>query len=232
MAEAFSVAGAEVVIASRKLEACGLAADEISAMTGRRAVGIAFHAGNWDDAERLVENVGSSFGRLDVLVNNAGMSPLYESLPAVSEALFDKVIAVNLKGPFRLASLVGTQMVESGRGGSIINISSIAAVAPTPVELVYASAKSGLNTMTLGLARAFGPLVRCNAIMPGPFLTDISKAWDIEAFTAQAERDIPLRRGGQAHEVVGAALYLASDASAYTTGAVLKVDGGAAVSPA
>jgi NAD(P)-dependent dehydrogenase (short-subunit alcohol dehydrogenase family) len=138
---------------------------------------------------------------------------------------------VNFKGPFRLSALVGERMV-AGEGGSIINVSSIAAVQPTPFELVYAGAKAALNAMTIGLARAYAPKVRCNVIMPGPFLTDISKAWDLEAFRKTAETSIPLRRGGEAEEIVGAALYLASSASSYTTGAVLKVDGGAAFSPA
>ena len=92
--------------------------------------------------------------------------------------------------------------------------------------------KAGLNNLTVALSRSFGPKVRVNCIMPGPFLTDISKAWDLEAFEKQAKRDIPLGRGGRPEEVVGAALYLASDASSYTTGAVIKIDGGAAASPA
>ena len=162
-----------------------------------------------------------------MLVNNAGMSPLYPSLPEVSEDLFDKVLAVNLKGPFRLAALVGARMA-AGAGGSIINVSSVASIQPAPVELPYAAAKAGLNALTVGLAHAFAPKVRVNTLMPGPFLTDISKAWDLEAFAETARRFIPLGRGGQPEEVVGAALYLASDASSYTTGATIKIDGGAA----
>ena len=111
-------------------------------------------------------------------------------------------------------------------------MSSIAAVQPTPHELPYAMAKAGLNAMTIGLARAFGPKVRVNCIMPGPFMTDITKAWDLEAFARTARTAIPLQRGGEPHEVVGAALYFASDASSYTTGAVLKIDGGLAFAPA
>lgn len=231
MVWAFARQGAHVVIASRKGEACEALAREVREETGREALGMAFHAGRWADCDALAETAWERFGRIDVLVNNAGMSPLYPSLAEVSEELWDKVLAVNLKGAFRLSSLVGTRMAE-GAGGSIIQVSSIAAVQPTPVELPYAAAKAGLNALTVGLARAFGPKVRVNAIMPGPFLTDISRAWDLEAFRTQAERTIPLRRGGEPHEIVGAALYLASDASSYTTGAVLKIDGGAAFAPA
>ena len=231
MVLAFARHGADVVIASRKGEACEALAETVRAETGREAIGVACHVGEWAQCEALVEAAYARFGRVDVLVNNAGMSPLYPSLAEVSEALFDKVIGVNLKGPFRLAALVGTRMVEGG-GGSVINVSSTAAVQPGPFEIPYAAAKAGLNTLTVGLARAFGPKVRVNSIMPGPFMTDISKAWDLEAFAAAAEKNIPLRRGGEAPEIVGAALYLASDASSYTTGAVIKVDGGSAFAPA
>ena len=231
MVRAFAKQGADVVIASRKLDACEDLAHEVQTATGRRALAIACHVGKWDECDRLVEAAYEAFGKVDVLVNNAGMSPLYPSLVDVSEALWDKVIQVNLRGPFRLASLVGSRMAE-GAGGSIINVSSIAAVQPGTNELPYAMAKSGLNAMTVGMARAFGPTVRVNCIMPGPFLTDISKAWDLDAFAERARSSIPLQRGGQADEVVGAALYFASEASAYTTGAILKIDGGAAFAPA
>ncbi|MAT83077.1 MAG: short-chain dehydrogenase [Gammaproteobacteria bacterium] len=227
MSRAFARAGASVVIASRKQEACEAAAAQVAEETGRPCIGVAYHAGNWDDGDRLAEAAYEAFGRVDVLVNNAGMSPLYESLTAVSEALYDKVLEVNLRGPFRLSSLIGERMA-AGEGGSIINVSSIAAVQPTPTELPYGMAKAGLNAMTLGLARAYAPKVRVNCIMPGPFLTDISKAWDMAAFEARARDHIPLQRGGEPEEVVGAALYFASAASSYTTGSILKIDGGSA----
>lgn len=231
MAAAYAEHGADVVIASRKLDACEAVAREITEATGRRTLAVAFHAGRWADADRLTDTVHDTFGRCDVLVNNAGMSPLYPSLSEVSEELFDKVVGVNFKGPFRLSALIGERMA-AGDGGSIINVSSIAAVQPTPTELVYAGAKAALNAMTIGIARAYAPKVRCNVLMPGPFLTDISKAWDMDAFQRSAATSIPLGRGGEPHEIVGAALFLASDASSYTTGAVIKVDGGAAYAPA
>ncbi|NNL64889.1 MAG: SDR family oxidoreductase, partial [Myxococcales bacterium] len=187
--------------------------------------------GRWEDCDRLADFAAERFGRVDVLVNNAGMSPLYESPAAVSEELWDKVMNVNLRGPFRLSARIGERMA-AGEGGSILNVSSIAAVQPTPSELPYAAAKAGLNNLTVGLARTLAPKVRVNCIMPGPFLTDISKAWDLQAFEAAAKSGIPLQRGGEPEEVVGAALYFASDASSYTTGAVLKIDGGAAYAPA
>jgi NAD(P)-dependent dehydrogenase (short-subunit alcohol dehydrogenase family) len=227
----FARYGADVVIASRKLEDCEALAEEVERETGRRALPVACHVGRWSDCDALYERTYGEFGRADVLVNNAGMSPLYASLPECSEALFDKVLAVNLRGPFRLSSIFGARMVEE-QGGSIINVSSVAAVSPTAVEIPYAAAKAGLNNLTIGLSRAFAPKVRVNCIMPGPFMTDISKAWDKEAFEKVAAQNIPLRRGGEPEEIVGAALYFASEASRYTTGAVLKIDGGTVAAPA
>ena len=224
MARGFAQAGAQVVIVSRKAEAC----DEVVAALraeGARATACACHVGQWDRLQELVEEVYGDFGRIDVLVNNAGMSPMYDKLTDVTEELFDKVIAVNLKGPFRLAALVGERMAQRS-GGSIINVSSTGAVRPTRDIVPYAAAKAGVNAMTVGLAHALGPRVRVNAIMPGPFLTTISRAWDMDVFAERA-RTFPLRRAGEADEIVGAALYLASDASSYTTGTILTVDGGA-----
>jgi NAD(P)-dependent dehydrogenase (short-subunit alcohol dehydrogenase family) len=229
MVLAFAAAGADVVISSRKAAGCEALAEEVGRSTGRRALPYAAHVGDWDGLTRMVDAVYGELGRIDVLVNNAGMAPLYPSLTEVSEDLFDKVVGVNLKGPFRLTALVGTRMAR-GAGGSIINISSVAAVRPTPTDLPYAAAKSGLNTLTAGFAQAFGPTVRVNTIMAGPFLTDISKAWDMGGFEAMARR-FPLRRGGRPREIVGAALYFASDASSFTSGAVLAVDGGQAATP-
>lgn len=228
---AFAEQGATVVVASRKEEACQELAEYITRTYDRPAIGVSCHVGKWADCDRLVDYVSEKVGPIDVLVNNAGMSPLYKSLGSVSEELFDKTIAVNLKGPFRLSVLVGELMIENN-GGSIINISSIAAVQPRPVEVPYALAKAALNNLTVALATALGPKVRVNAIMAGPFLTDVTKSWNLTEFNKVAKATIPLARGGQPEEITGAALYLASSASSFTTGAVIKVDGGTAPSPA
>jgi len=136
--QALAEAGADVVIASRKLDACEAAAEQVRASTRRQAVAIACHVGRWGDCDRLIAETLARTGRLDVLVNNAGMSPLYDSLDAVSEELFDKTLAVNLKGPFRLAALAATHMAAHD-GGSIINIgttaSLTASVGETPVRV-------------------------------------------------------------------------------------------------
>jgi NAD(P)-dependent dehydrogenase (short-subunit alcohol dehydrogenase family) len=224
MVDGFARAGASVVVTSRKPEACDKVAAEVAADTGVAAFPYAAHVGRWSELDGLVDAAYERFGRIDVLVNNAGMSPLYDSVESVSEELFDKVVAVNLKGPFRLAALVGTRMA-AGTGGSIINISSAGSLRPRPDILPYAAAKAGLNALTVGLAYTFGPSVRCNAIVAGTFLTDVSSSWDMEAFNSRAQA-FASKRGGQPHEIVGAALYLASDASSYTTGSLLTVDGG------
>lgn len=225
MALAFAEHGADVAIASRKLDSCEAAAREVEAL-GRQAFAYACHVGHWDELEPLVDAVYERFGRIDVLVNNAGMSPLYPSLDEVTEELFDKVIGVNLKAPFRLSALVAKRMME-GDGGAIINVSSTASVTPSPNAEPYGAAKAGLNALTRSMAYAYGPKVRVNCIMAGPFLTDISKAWDLEAFEERARRTMPLQRGGQPDEIAGAAVYLASDQASFTTGAILPVDGGA-----
>jgi NAD(P)-dependent dehydrogenase (short-subunit alcohol dehydrogenase family) len=221
---AYARHGATVVISSRNQASCDELAGQVSSQYGTVAVSLPCHVGHWDECSRLIDTVYHKLGRIDVLVNNAGMSPLYPSLAEVTEELYDKVMAVNLKGPFRLGSLAGARMKETG-DGCILNISSIAAVRPTAKEIPYAAAKAGLNTLTKGLAVAYGPEVRVNAIMAGPFLTDVAKAWDPEEFACQAE-SIALRRGGRPDEIVGAALYLTTRASSYCTGAVLTVDGG------
>ncbi len=224
MALAFADHGADVIIASRKLENCETVANEVRER-GRKALAVAYHAASWSGAEALAKAAYDEFGRIDVLVNNAGMSPLYETLEGITEDLYDKVLDVNLKGPFRLTAIVGTKMAE-GAGGSVIFVSSTASLKASKGEAPYGAAKAGVNSLTLSFAQAFAPKVRVNCIVPGPFLTDIAKAWDMETFNKNARATIGLQRGGQPGEIVGAALYLASNASSFTTGEWLRVDGG------
>lgn len=167
--------GADVVIASRTLERCEATAAEIAEATGRVAMPYAVHVGRWDQLDGLVDAVYERFGKVYVLVNNAGMSPLYESLTWVSEKLFDAVF--------------------------------------------------NLNIMTEGLAKAYGPTVRVNTLMAGPFLTDISKAWDFGG-VENPFGHLALQRAGDPAEIVGAALFLMSDASSFTTGSIVRADGG------
>ncbi|GAF44706.1 SDR family NAD(P)-dependent oxidoreductase [Rhodococcus wratislaviensis] len=224
MAWAFARSGADVAIVSRKLDACVSLAKEIEADTGRHAVGFSCHMGEWNAQEQLADLVYAEFGRLDILVNNAGIAPVYPSLPEVTESLYDKVFDVNVKGAFRLMSVVAPRMAAAD-GGSIINISSIATKRPMPSELPYAAAKSALEIMTMGFAQEYGPAVRVNAILPGAFDTDIAAAWDPEV-VANEMAHLPAGRIGRPNEIVGAALYLAGPSASYTTGVLLPVDGG------
>ena len=222
MALGFAEVGADVVIASRKLDNCEAVADDVRIRFGRRALAVSFHQGHWEDCDRLVDTVYDHFGTIDVLVNNAGLSPLYPDLPSVTEELYDKVLAVNLKGPFRLSSLVGTRMA-AGDGGCIINIGTIGAVRPNKFSLPYACAKAGLNALTVGLADAFAPKVRANCIMPGNFLPP---SYSIpREFTGRAGEGPPSPHADP-EQIVGTAIYLASDASSFTNGTLIRVDGG------
>lgn len=224
MALGFAEAGADIIVASRRMEACEAVAQEVEKL-GRKAMAYACHVGRWEECDALADAAYGRFGKVDVLINNAGKSPLYERPVDIDERLYDSVLDLNLKGPFRLTAVIGQRMVDAG-GGAIINISSLASIRPRKNVITYAAAKAGLNAMTEAFADAYGPAVRVNAILPGPFLTDISKAWDMEAFNRRAETAIAMKRGGRPDEVVAAALYLASDHAGYTTGALLRIDGG------
>jgi NAD(P)-dependent dehydrogenase (short-subunit alcohol dehydrogenase family) len=221
MVLAFAAAGADVVIASRKLDNCKALAEEVEA-TGRRALPVACHVGHWAECDELADRAYAHFGKVDILVNNAGMSPLAPSSTETSEELFDKVIGVNFKGPFRLSALIGQRMCD-GDGGSIINVSSSGALFPAPRYGPYAGAKAALNALTTVFAREYAPKVRVNTLSAGPFLTDISKHWPEES--KRSWRNAAGRAGDPA-EVVSTALYLASPASSYTTGSLIRVDGG------
>jgi NAD(P)-dependent dehydrogenase (short-subunit alcohol dehydrogenase family) len=224
MVRAFAERGADVVVASRKLDNCEAVCEEIRSETGRRALAVEVHAARWDSIDRLIEVTYAEFGRVDVLVNNAGMSPAMAS-HEVTEQLFDSVVGLNFKGPFRLASQVAKRMYD-GEGGVIINVSSSGALMPGPMIVPYTSAKAALNHMSRSLAAEYGPKVRVNTLSPGPFLTDIAKAWPEE----QREH-VPsaIGRPGRPEEIVSAALFLASPASSFTTGAIVRVDGGLSI---
>ncbi|WP_169943641.1 SDR family NAD(P)-dependent oxidoreductase [Sphingomonas lacunae] len=220
MVRAFAERGADIIIASRKLDKCEEVAAEVRAM-GRRALAFAAHVGRWAECDALIEAAYAEFGRVDVLINNAGMSPPCPS-HEMPESLFDSVMNLNFKGPFRLASQIGHRMAQAD-GGCIINISSTGALMALPAVVPYGAAKAALNAMTVSLSREYGPKVRVNTISAGPFLTDIAEAWD----PAKRERQpVALGRPGNPREIVTAALMMASPASSYTTGALLRVDGG------
>jgi NAD(P)-dependent dehydrogenase (short-subunit alcohol dehydrogenase family) len=228
MASGLSRAGATVAIASRKLAACEALADEI-ATTGGRASAHAFDAGSWADCDRLFAEVTERWGGAQILVNNVGKSPLAPSSTDTSEALFDKIIAINLRSAFRLSALFGAQMRDRN-GGAIVNISSAGSFRPHPHFAPYAAAKAGLNVLTVTFAKEYAPKVRVNTVVPGPFHTDSTVVWSqSEEFKRNAKQFFPLGRAGEPEEIVGAVLYLVSDQASFTTGACLTVDGGQSI---
>lgn len=229
MVTEFAQRGAKVIVASRKIEECEKVAAAITA-AGGDALALACHVGEWDALEGAVQQAIDHFGRIDVLVNNAGMSPVAPSLLETSEALFDKIIDVNLKGPTRLTALVATRMAEQGDGGSIINISSIASYKPSPLTTTYSAAKAGLNALTAASAQEYAAAgVRINCIVCGTFDTDAAAGFARNPETLPyVVEPIALKRVGEPDEVVGAVLYFASAASSYTTGTCMTIDGGVA----
>jgi NAD(P)-dependent dehydrogenase (short-subunit alcohol dehydrogenase family) len=224
MALGFAGAGADVVVASRKREACEQVAAEIRSL-GRKALALSCHVGDWAQCEALVAATVEEFGRIDVLVNNAGIAPVPPSLKDVTSELFDKTIDVNLKGPLRLSALAAEHMPA---GGAIINISSKASTHPSPFTVVYAVAKAGLNTLTAAAAQEFAPRgIRVNGIICGTFDTDsLRRAITSEEAWQSAASRVSVGRIAHADEIVGTALYLASDASSYMTGKMVVLDGG------
>jgi NAD(P)-dependent dehydrogenase (short-subunit alcohol dehydrogenase family) len=224
MALGFAEAGADVVVSSRKLEACEAVADEIRAMGGR-ALAVSCHVGDWDQCQALIDASVAEFGSIAVLVNNAGIAPVAPALIDVTPELFDKTIAVNLRGPLRLTALAAAHMPA---GGSIINISSKASLHPMAFTVVYAAAKAGLNALTQAAAQEFGPRqIRVNAIVCGTFHTDsLHASIPTEELQAQMAANVSLGRIASTDEIVGTALFLASDASSYLNGALITLDGG------
>lgn len=224
MAIGFAESGADVVVASRKLAECEVVAEEVRA-TGRRALAVSCHVGDWDQCAALVDATVAEFGRIDVLVNNAGIAPVPPSLLGITEELYTKTMDVNFKGPMRLSGLAAEHMPP---GGSIINISSKASLRPSPFTMVYAAAKAAQNTLTRAASQELGPRgIRVNSIVCGMFHTDsFHRAAPDEQAQAFASRGVSLGRIADPDEIVGTALYLASEASSYLTGELILLDGG------
>lgn len=224
IARGLALEGATVVVSSRKADACEKTAAAIAEETGSIVTPLPLHVGQWDAIEPAVDAIIAEHGRLDIVVNNAGIAPLKPSLLEVPEGLFDKTIEVNLKGPFRLMAVAGARMAAAG-GGSIVNISSIGAVRPSPAEAMYSASKIGLNALTMAYAQEYAPTVRVNCVMPGAFETDMAADWDDE-FIGLVVDGLPAGRLGQPDEIVGMVVHLAGPRSGYTTGSVIAVDGG------
>jgi NAD(P)-dependent dehydrogenase (short-subunit alcohol dehydrogenase family) len=226
----FVEAGANVVIASRKIENLEATAREFSELGGK-VIPVACHVGRADDIERLVAETEARLGPADILVNNSATNIGQGPALAVTDEMLDKMVEINVKSALRLVRLVAPRMIERGRGGSIINIVSIAGLRPQRGGLLYSFTKAGLIMMTKSWAQELSPHgVRVNAIAPGLIQTDFSEFFrKNEAYRDRIEKSQPIRRIGQPDEIGHAALYLASDESSFMTGQVLVIDGGATI---
>ena len=226
MARGLAQAGARVVISSRRQEAVDALAKQISA-DGGNAIGVAAHVGKTEDLEHLVHQVVSAFGTVDILINNAATNPVFGPILDADARAFDKIMDVNVKGPMLLSQMCFHLMAKNN-GGSIINVSSIGGVSPEPLLGLYSASKAALISMTKAMAKEWGGAgVRVNALCPGLVKTRFSSAiWQNPEMLEASVGEQPLARMAEPDEMVGMALFLASDASAYCTGGVYMVDGG------
>ena len=227
MAEGLAQAGAAVAVNSRKRDACEAAAKEIGEKTGRETMAAPCHVSDWDALAPMVEAVHARFGRIDVLVNNAGINPTPMPVAQMTQEYWDKLQAVNVKGPLRLSQLVAKRMAAHG-GGSIIQVITVGAYLGGPGMSAYTAGKAALRNLTKVMAAEWAPLgVRVNAIAPGSFMTDMMKgAAALPGFLDGAANLSYQRRIAEPDEIVGATVYLASRASSFVTGTVLTVAGG------
>jgi NAD(P)-dependent dehydrogenase (short-subunit alcohol dehydrogenase family) len=229
ISRAFGEAGADLVVSSRNKRPPELekVAEEVRSLD-RKALAIPAHVGKREDVENLVRKALQEFGRIDILVNNAGANPILSTMVDLEEEAFEKVLEVNLKGAFLMSQAVAREMIKQG-GGRIINMSSISGLrARADRTGAYCISKAALNMMTQVMARELAPHnILVNAIAPGSIKTDFSRVnWTDPERKAQRIREIELRRFGEPEEVVGIALFLASEASSFVTGEIIRVDGG------
>jgi NAD(P)-dependent dehydrogenase (short-subunit alcohol dehydrogenase family) len=223
----FARAGADVAIASRKLPDLELVADEIRGL-GRKALPVAAHVARLEEIKRLVQTVHKEFGRIDILVNNAGTSPALSPMLDLEERLWDSIMNLNLKGLIFLSQAAARIMKEHD-GGTIINVASIAGFRHEPNIGVYSISKSAIVMATKIMAEEWAKYnIRVNAIAPGHIHTRLGDSIfeAVPEYKKEFLDRIPMRRIGDPDEIVGAMIYLASDASSYVTGTTIIVDGG------
>jgi NAD(P)-dependent dehydrogenase (short-subunit alcohol dehydrogenase family) len=228
MAQGLAEAGASVIVSSRKQDLCDVAASEIAASTGRDTAGIACHVGDWDAIPGLVEQIVERFGRIDVVVNNAGINPSWVGMADMPLDLWRKVFSVNLEGPLRLSQLVAPIMRDNG-GGSIVNVATMGAYGGGAGVGAYGPSKAGLLSLTRICATEWAPWkVRVNAVSPGPIRSEMTDGAERTApgFYERAGNATMLKRVADTHEIIGPVVYLASDASSFVTGEDHLVSGG------
>jgi NAD(P)-dependent dehydrogenase (short-subunit alcohol dehydrogenase family) len=220
--------GADVAVTSRKLPDLEEVAAEIKGL-GRKSMAVAAHVGRMDEIGNLVPKVKDELGRIDILVNNAGTNPTMDAAINIEERAWDSIMNLNLKGLFFLSQAVARLMQEQG-GGKIINVASVAGITPDILP-VYSISKAGVIMATKVMAQQWAQYnIRINAIAPGLVKTRFSEAlWSNPDIAQAVTLRTPLQRIAEPDEMVGAAVFLASDASSYVTGHVLVVDGGSVI---
>jgi NAD(P)-dependent dehydrogenase (short-subunit alcohol dehydrogenase family) len=226
IAEMYAAAGARVIISSRKQEAVDNVAESII-KKGGQAKAIACHMGSENDIARLVAETIAAYGTIDIVVNNAAVNPVFGPVVETDGSAFDKIMNVNVKGPFELAKRAYPYMKHK-KSGSVINISSIGGLRPEPGLGMYSVSKAALISLTKVIAKEWGEdNIRANVICPGLIKTKFSEAlWNNEKIMHTMMKILPIKRVGTTEEIAALALYLASDASAYSTGSVFTADGG------
>jgi NAD(P)-dependent dehydrogenase (short-subunit alcohol dehydrogenase family) len=226
IAETFAAQGAHVILVSRKQEGLEKVVAKIKD-AGGSAEAIACHMGMMDQIEALYQTIGKKFGKLHILVNNAATNPYFGDLLGVDEKIWDKTNEVNLKGPFFMIQKAVPLMIAAGKG-SVINVSSVNGVTPALLQGVYSMTKAGVISMTKAFAKELANRnIRVNALLPGLTETKFAEALiGNEMILKAALQTVPMGRCAKPIEMAGAALYLASDASSYTTGALMVCDGG------
>ncbi|EAZ83115.1 SDR family NAD(P)-dependent oxidoreductase [Algoriphagus machipongonensis] len=226
IAEFFAAAGAKVVLSSRKQEALDKEANRLNSK-GYEATGIACNVGNVDELSELVKKTVEIYGQLDILVNNAGTNPVFGPIHETSLEAFDKIMDVNVKAAFALCNLCFPHLRKSS-SGSVINISSIGGISPEPGLGVYSISKAALISLTKVFAKEWGDSkIRVNAICPGLIKTKFSEPlWDNDKIMDYMLKQLAIKRVGTSEEIASLALFLASPASSYSTGAIMTADGG------
>jgi len=226
--EGLAAAGATVVVSSRKQELCDQVAKEVEAATGSRALPLACHVGDWDAIPEFVEQVRNELGHIDVLVNNAGITPSRLTVSTMELGVWRKIFNVNLEGPLRMAQVVAPIMREQG-GGSIVNIASMGAYSGGPGVCAYAASKAALVNLTKSMAQEWAPWnIRVNVLSPGPFISEMVEGAERNApgFKDLIANGTYQKRVADPAEIVGPVVYLASDASSFVTGDDISVSGG------
>jgi NAD(P)-dependent dehydrogenase (short-subunit alcohol dehydrogenase family) len=228
MVEGLAAAGANVVVSSRKQELCEQVAKEVETATGSRALPLACHVGDWDAIPGFVDTVRNELGRIDVLVNNAAITPSRLNPSEMELGIWRKMFSVNVEGPLRMSQCVLPVMREQG-GGSIVNIASMAGYSGGPLVCAYGATKAALINLTKSMAQEFVQWnVRVNVLSPGPFLSEMTQGADKHApgFLDMIAGGTLMNRVANPTEIVGPVLYLASDASSFVTGDDISVSGG------